>query len=298
MRHIDPELQRRLTEGATTLCRCWRVRRYDGIVLGFTDHDGDITFEGTVFLARTGMNASAIQATTGLAVDNAQAVGALTAAGITEAEIAAGRYDGAEVEHWLVDWTEPSLNVLMFAGRFGEIRRMDGMFEVELRGPTDALNVPIGRTLQRTCDRQLGDAKCRFALDTPGFSAETSVSDVLGPSRFAATGLEGFAAGWFESGSLTWLSGPNFREMGSVKVDKFLEGARRQLSLWNEPGAAVSVGDRFVVRAGCDKRLETCRRKFDNLLNFRGFPHIPGDDWVAAYPKNGEVHDGSSRMRG
>jgi len=51
---------------------------------------------------------------------------------------------------------------------------------------------------------------------------------------------------------------------------------------------------RFRVVAGCDKTAETCRAKFSNFLNFRGFPHIPGDDWVTAYPKNGAVHDGSS----
>jgi uncharacterized phage protein (TIGR02218 family) len=46
--------------------------------------------------------------------------------------------------------------------------------------------------------------------------------------------------------------------------------------------------------AGCDKRAETCRAKFGNFLNFRGFPHIPGEDWVTAYPKDGVIHDGTS----
>jgi len=60
------------------------------------------------------------------------------------------------------------------------------------------------------------------------------------------------------------------------------------------PGWPIGDGDRFRVVAGCDKTAETCRAKFSNFLNFRGFPHIPGDDWVTAYPKNGAVHDGSS----
>ena len=57
---IDQELQARLDGGATRLCRCWRVDRRDGQALGFTDHDGDIEFDGLVYRAGSGMNASAV----------------------------------------------------------------------------------------------------------------------------------------------------------------------------------------------------------------------------------------------
>jgi hypothetical protein len=46
---------------------------------------------------------------------------------------------------------------------------------------------------------------------------------------------------------------------------------------------------------GCDKRFETCSARFDNLLNFRGFPAIPGNDFLSRWPAGGERHDGSSR---
>ena len=38
--------------------------------------------------------------------------------------------------------------------------------------------------------------------------------------------------------------------------------------------------------AGCDKQAPTCRLKFNNFLNFRGFPDIPGEDWLMATPVN------------
>ena len=139
------------------------MRRRDGVELGFTDHDGDLSFGGLTYRASSGMDASAIQAATGLSVDNAQAVGALTAAAVRRGgRRAPGRYDGAEIWHWLVDWERPELRVLMFRGSFGEIRRADGAFEVELRGLAEALNAPVGRTVMRTCDRALGDGKCGF----------------------------------------------------------------------------------------------------------------------------------------
>ena len=124
MRAIDPELQARLDGGATQLCRCWLVRRRDGAEFGFTDHDRDLSFDGVVFRASSGMDASALQSATGLSVDNAQAVGALSDAAVSEEDIRAGKYDGAEVRHWLVDWERPDLRVLMFRGHFGEIRRL------------------------------------------------------------------------------------------------------------------------------------------------------------------------------
>jgi uncharacterized phage protein (TIGR02218 family) len=298
MRRVDPELQARLDAGATTMCRCWRVRRRDGREFGFTDHDLDLAFDGTVFKASSGMDARAIQATNGLAVDNSQAVGALSDAGVSEEDVRGGRFDRAQVEHWLVDWTRTELRVLMFVGHFGEIRRTDGAFDVELRGLTETLNVAVGRTLTRACDRRLGDEKCRFDLDRPGFAAEAEVVAAPFAGRIECAGLDGFAAGWFQAGTLTWLTGENAGENAWVKADAQSgapSGALRRIDLWQEPAFEVRPGDRMRIFAGCDKQSGTCRAKFNNFLNFRGFPDIPGDDWVAAYPRNGEVHDGSSR---
>jgi uncharacterized phage protein (TIGR02218 family) len=111
-----------------------------------------------------------------------------------------------------------------------------------------------------------------------------------------ADGLDGFASGWFTHGVLTWLSGANTGTKSAVKTDR-PAGSVRRLMLWRSPGYAVATGDRFRMAAGCDKRADTCRAKFDNLLNFRGFPHIPGEDWVTAYPKDGAIHDGASLQR-
>jgi uncharacterized phage protein (TIGR02218 family) len=296
MRAIAPELQARLDGGATTVCRCWKVARQDGAEFGFTDHDSDLTFGGVVFRASTGMDASALESATGLSVDNAQAVGALSDAAVTDEDIRAGRYDNAEIHHWLVDWERPDLRVLLFRGRFGETRRADGGFEVELRGLAEALNAAVGRSILRTCDRVLGDAKCGFDTSQPGFSGEGEAAAGTSGARLVASGLGEFAGSWFAKGTLTWLTGANAGTVATIRSDR-TEGAGRVLDLWQQPGRPVGAGDRFRVVAGCDKQAETCRAKFDNFLNFRGFPHIPGEDWVTAYPKDGAIHDGASLQR-
>lgn len=294
MRDIDPRLQAALDSGATTHCRCWRLERSDGTVLGFTDHDRTIAFAGTTYRADTGLDAAALQTSTGLSVDNSQAMGALSDSAITEEDIRAGRFDGAVVDQYLVDWRDPSIRLHLFHGTIGELRRTDTSFEAELRGPTEALNLPVGRTMQRSCDRVVGDAKCRVALDDPAFRFDGVVTAGAG-SCIEVSEAGPFAPGWFTGGLLRWTDGRNMGLTSTVRADAVVGG--RRLDLEFAPAFGIVVGDRFTVTAGCDKTPETCRAKFGNFLNFRGFPHIPGEDWLMAYPKSGEVHDGSTLGR-
>ena len=127
-----------LARGATTVCRAWSVRRRDGVVYGFTDHDCDLTFDGLLFKASSGMTARVLQQTTGFSVDNSEALGALSDAAVTEADLLSGRFDGAEVRSWLVNWADAAERAEQFRGSFGEITRVAGQFRAELRGQTEA----------------------------------------------------------------------------------------------------------------------------------------------------------------
>ncbi len=294
MRTLSPEMKARLESGATTLCRCWKIARRDGLTLGFTDHDLDLAFDNTRFRAGTGLDSSALQSGTGLSVDNAQAVGALSDAAVTEEDIRAGHLDRAAVWQWLVDWTDPELRILMFRGEVGEIRRKDHAFEVELRGMEEALSVPVGRSILRTCDRALGDTKCGVDLSRPEFRHEAPVTSSAGASITIAAGAR--ADGWFRGGYLRWQSGSNSGQTAPIKSDRVV-GTTRQVELWTEPPFPVAAGDMLLLVAGCDKTAATCRAKFANFINFRGFPHLPGEDWVTAYPKSGDDHDGQSLFR-
>ncbi|RMF37082.1 MAG: DUF2163 domain-containing protein [Alphaproteobacteria bacterium] len=296
MRAIDPELQQRLDSGATTLCRCWRLTRADGVRMGFTDHDEVLVFDGTSFEAASGLTPSALEQSAGLNVDNSQIVGALSSAGLTEADIARGRYDGAKLEHWLVDWQRPDLRILVFSGVLGEISRGQAGFEAELRGQTEELSRPVGRVFLRDCDAVFGDARCGLDIMDPAFSATATVVNVLGQQGVEVSGLGAFQEGWFTRGRLDWLSGANAGAMAQVKAD-LLRGTIRVLELWEEAVDPIQPGDSLRVYAGCDKRFATCRDKFTNISNFRGFPHIPGEDWANAYARQGERHDGSSLYR-
>ena len=282
-----------LAGGATTLARCFAVTRKDGLVLGFTDHDRDLGFDGMVFRADSGLTAKAIQQATGLSVDNSEAFGALRSAAITEADILAGRYDGAEVRAWLVNWADPAVRVLQFRGTLGEIVRSGGAFTAELRGLSEALNQPVGLIYHARCSAVLGDGRCGFDLSQPGYAEERPVEVVEEGRVFRFAAMPGFEDRWFEKGRLVVLDGVAKGLVGSIKNDR-VRGVGREVELWQGLGAVPAQGDMVRIEAGCDRRAETCRLKFNNFLNFRGFPHIPGEDWVMSYPVSSARNDGGS----
>jgi uncharacterized phage protein (TIGR02218 family) len=171
------------------------------------------------------------------------------------------------------------------------VRRGRLAFIAEVRSLAHVLNQTVGRTFQHACDAELGDARCGVDLEAPAFKGTGSVTTLVGDRSLIASGLAGFAAGWFALGRLTWTSGANAGRTAEVAGHDVVAGARR-LTLLEAPVRPIVAGDDFIVRAGCDKRLETCRDRFANVVNFRGFPHIPGQDTVVRYPNRGDANAG------
>jgi uncharacterized phage protein (TIGR02218 family) len=293
MRELPQPLADALAGGETTLARAWAVTRQDGVTLGFTDHDHALAFDGITFEAASGVTATAVEQATGLAVDTHSIHGALQSDSISDLDLERGLYDGAEIRVWLVDWTAPEARFLLARGRIGEVRRGENAFEAEVTGLAERLNQPVGRAFLTRCDRRLGDRGCGVDLDAAAFRGSGAVARVLGPAQFEAAGLGAFGSRWFERGHLVWEAGANAGGTARVKAHRAASGIVR-VTLWQAPAAPIAGGDAFTIRAGCDKSAETCRAKFDNLMNFGGFPHMPGDDWATRYPNTGEAHDGSS----
>ncbi|WP_296424097.1 DUF2163 domain-containing protein [Yoonia sp.] len=289
-------LDAHLASGATHVCTCWSVVRRDGFTLGFTDHDRAISFDGIAFMPESGLTARALASTTGLSVNNTEAIGVLAADAISEADIEAGRYDGAQVTTWLVQWDNPEARTVRFVGTIGEITRASGGFQADLRGLTDTLNQVQGRSYLTTCSAVLGDTRCGFDTSSPAFSVETAIKDVSKAQVFLLGSVGGYNDHWFQSGVLEVLSGAAQGLRGVIKLDR-VAGDARTITLWQPIRASIVVGDMLRLVAGCDKRAETCREKFANLINFQGFPDIPGEDWLVSIPRADGGNTGSSRSR-
>jgi uncharacterized phage protein (TIGR02218 family) len=215
----------------------------------------------------------------------------LTSDRITETDILDGRWDNAAVDLWRVNWADTDQRVLMRRGAIGQIRRGRLAFVAEIRSLAHLLGQTIGRTFRATCDAALGDARCGVDLDDPAFSGPGVVLQPPRDRAFTAAGLGGYAGGWFAFGTVEWTSGANAGRRAEVLAHEAASGSVT-ITLLEPPVRPIAAGDGFVIRAGCDKRIDTCAAKFGNVLNLRGFPHIPGQDAVLHYATRDGGHDG------
>ena len=264
---IAPEL--------TSIAFCWRVERRDGVALGCTSHDRDLVIDGLVYRASPGMLPSAISLSDGFEASGVDVTGALTSDAITAADLADGRWDGASVFLFLVDWVQPGGEQLSLArGMLGEINQTGSGFTAELKGPTASLDRPVVEQTSPECRAELGDARCR--VDMAGRVGVTRVAAVMAEKvvDLAVTAADG-AYGY---GRLRWLTGPNSGLECQVLRS---EGAR--ITLREAPLHPAQVGDLIEISEGCDRSFATCRQRFANALNFRGEPHLPGNDLLTRY---------------
>lgn len=290
MKTLPPNLAARLASGVTTLATCWRLTRADGRVLGFTDHDRPLVYDGVTHEAATGFSASEATAHADLSVGGLEVDGALTSDVLTATDIEAGLYDGAEIAIDLVDWSDPTLRLTLRRGTLGDISRLDHAFRAEVRSLAHVLDETHGRLFQHCCDAELGDARCKVAIATRA----ATVAEVFDRRRFRVTGLDDVASSVFDRGLAAFASGTCAGRAGEIRTHR-VESDGVMIDLWLALAEDLAVGDRLDLTPGCDKRFETCRDRFANTINFRGFPHIPGNDFLVSSPAvSGAVNDGGA----
>jgi len=293
MKSLTPQMTEALASVAARLCYCWRIERTDGTVVGFTEHDKDLTFDSVTYLAADGIQATTIVQTLGLAVDNLNLEGAISASSLNEDDLDRGLYDGADVTLYLVDWSNVTTRMTLARGAVGEVKRLETAFSTEFRSLSHRLNQVTGRVYQQYCGASLGDARCTRALTSSEFTLDAGAVIATNGRIIEVAGAEGFDKGWFSRGRLTLLSGG-----ASGTVLEIKEHTGTTIELWTPPPAPIQVSDTAKLVAGCDKNYATCKTKFSNGANFRGFPFIPGNDiltWVA--DPGDSVYDGGSLFK-
>lgn len=257
----------------TTLALCWRIERRDGVTIGLTAHDRDIVWDGLVHRAAPGMVPSAITRGAGLDPASMDVTGALTSDAISEADLLAGRWDGARVAIFACDWTDPANQVALGEGMIGAIETSAGTLTAELRGAMAALERPVVETTSAECRAELGDARCRVAMaGRRRFASVTAIAD-----NVLTLDAEAPLAGAYAQGRLRWISGAN-----SGLEDAILASAGTSVTLRRPP--RFDAPGRVLLIEGCDKLLATCAGRFGNALNFRGEPYLPGIDLLTRYP--------------
>ncbi len=269
MTMLDPEL--------TTLAFCWRLERRDGVALGFTTHDRDIVIGHLVYRAAPGMLPSAISTSDGFDAETLEVAGALTSEAIRAADLREGRWDGASVFVFMVDWEDPGGEHLPLArGEIGDVSVKGEGFTAELRGPTAMIERPVVEQTSPECRAELGDKRCR--VDMAARVMVTRIVAISEDDEVEVAAVSGPANG-YAYGRLRWIGGGN-----SGLDSQIVRSEGSRLTLREPPPHAPAVGDLIEISEGCDKGFETCAARFANAANFRGEPHLPGMDLLTRYP--------------
>ena len=262
-----------LGHALTTLAFCWRVERRDGVAVGLTGHDRDLPIDGLLHRAAPGMVPSAIRRGLGLDGDTMDVAGALVSAAIGEADLVAGRWDGARVVLFAVDWTDPTGGrVALGEGRLGAVELRDGQFTAELKGLSAALARPVVEETSPECRAELGDRRCRVPM-----AGRRVFARIVAVAGAAVTVDRAAADGVYAGGRLRWFGGASCGLTGVVVASG---GATVTL----EVAVAAAAGTLVELVEGCDKSLATCAGRFGNAVNFRGEPYLPGVDLLTRYP--------------
>jgi uncharacterized phage protein (TIGR02218 family) len=275
MKQISIALAGHLTGETTTLASCWKLTRRDMTVFGFTDHDQDIVFSGVTYKAATGFTPSAIENNSSLGVDNLDIDGMLSDSDIKETDILAGKYDFAEIEIFQVNYNDLTQGALKLRrGWLGEVSLQKHHFVAEVRGLTQRLSQTIGELYSPSCRATLGDGRCTVNLAS--HTVNGSVTTFLSNQEFKDSARTE-DSGIYSLGVLTFTSGANNGLSIEVKEYTKLSGAGQILLALPMPYPIV-VSDTYRMSKGCDKTIQTCFNRFNNVANFRGEPSVPGLD--------------------
>ena len=265
-----------LDREVTTRAYLWRLEREDGFALGLTSHDRDLVVNAFRYRAAPGMLPSAIALSDGLDIDNVEIAGVMTSAAIAEADLDAGRWNGALLYISIIDWEQPDAEPLpLICGEFGEIVRSGDSFTVEILGNTTFLDEPIAPLTSPTCRAEFGDRQCKLSLHR--HQREGQITEISGEEVRIDT-VDGAAAD-FAFGSLGFLEGPNCGLSYAI-----IDGEGNGFRLADKPAQSAALGTRVLLTEGCNKNFSTCRDRFANSVNFRGEPYLPGNDLLTRYP--------------
>ncbi|WP_260926459.1 DUF2163 domain-containing protein [Novosphingobium sp. 9] len=256
-----------------------RILRRDGVTLGFTTHDRDLWLEGVLHRASPGMVPSSIRKSADLSDDSAEVEGALSHDSISSPDLAAGRFDDAQVRIGLVDW-ESGESALLYAGSLGTVSEEAGQFSAQLVSRKAELERDLVPRTSPTCRAAFCGPGCN--LGAVRFTSERTLA-AFDAEANAVTLFPAPDTGTHIGGTLRWIDGAQCDESAMI-VAATAQGA---LVLDRPVDPPPAIGTRVMLRQGCDHTLETCAGRFGNAINFRAEPYLPGNDLLTRYPSPG-----------
>jgi uncharacterized phage protein (TIGR02218 family) len=275
----------------TRWAQTWTITRTDGQVFAFTSLDRPLTFRGIEHLPCNSMLASAVELSTVVgATGNMELNGILSDSGVSEADLYNGLFDGASIEVWMVPWDNSGGEIpfRLMGGVVGTNGHGETSFNQEILTPGAQLaQRALLETYTPGCRYGFGtsvDPRCPVdlvALTVSGSVTGTAIpnASTTATRRIFTDSTRAEADGSFNLGRLTWTGGPNAGAISEIK--DFIGG---QFILWEALLSPIGIGDTYDATPGCDKSSADHLLFNADMVDFGGFPMVPGSDSILQSP--------------
>lgn len=277
MKNLSAGMQAHVAQAVTTLAFGMRVERIDGDVTGWTNHPRrlDVTVNGDSLTLEpsNAIDISSIARSVGMGVDNLEATVVDFDDVLSKIDLLEGRWDGARFTIFQFNWMTPADGLIPWiSGKFGNASPRLGSYVIELRDLRQELQSDITRVVQANCDYRLGDANC--SVDLEPFTHPMTVTAVGAGQRVFTASALAQPADYFGQGEVRWLTGLN----AGLRSKVYAHEAGGVVTLDLPLLRPIDIGDTADIIAGCRRRREDCRDKFDNVLNYPGADSAPTTD--------------------
>lgn len=257
----------------TTAAFNWIIQRPDGAGFATTSHDKPQQF-GSMFLeADMDLQPSDLVLSDRMYGSRLELGGGLGSPALSTGDLIAGRWNGSTVKFLASDWRQDVEAVPICSGELGKVVVQGSELSMSVDVLPTATRRPPCIQTSPECRAVLGDRQCRIDMR----KRRGRVCIVASNANEMTVDASDTAS--YAMGRLRWISGAN---CGAEQIILSADGDT--LLLQEIPEFAVMAGDRAIVREGCDGRRTTCAERFENILNFRGEPDLPGSEILMRFP--------------
>lgn len=253
---------------------CLRIVPTTGSPIRLTHYPRDLKMgNGTIYLSGSGYDFTGYSASASMSPSMVDLEGIAGIAAIDKATIAAGVLDNARCYLFATAWTAPVEDEEpIIASILGKTTLFDDRYRIEEMALIDALNQSVGRTYTASCQKTFGGqgfAGCKVALGP--ITVTGTLTSVTSNAIFRDS-ARAEAADRFAAGTIAFTTGAN-AGLKPLEVKRYeADGTIEVFEPFYYPPA---VGDAYSLVPGCRKRLQDCRDKWANVVNFGGFSYVP-----------------------
>lgn len=271
MKNINTNLKDLLVNDNLNLTKCFKITLSNKDILTFTEFSRDLNIENLTYKACNCFEENNNQNYSDITSGDDLVVAFIENINIKKDEVLSGKFDNALIEIFYIDYNYIGYGKIpLITGFIDKIQLIDNKIYLNISGTLNLLEKTIGETFSPLCRAKFCDKKCTLDINNYSFTGE--ISEIISDTEFCCTGTEiiNKTTNYFKYGIIIFSSGKNKDKLIEIKQTNGNNIVLNTKLFYN-----IEIGDRFKIIAGCDKKFQTCIKKFNNAINFRGEPNLP-----------------------